>query len=268
MASKSTAKAELTKAVPFSTELTTKLEESAGALPKGFNIQRFTQNALALLNDHPELHKYPRSQIIGGLMKGAYLGLDFFSKEAYLVPYGDKLNYQTDYRGAMKLAKKYSIRPILDIDAKLVCDGDFFEETVEHGETTFVFKPKAFNKGTVIGAFAYARFKDGGLLLDTMTTEEIEKTRSVSKAKNSMAWATFWGQMALKTVIHRLCKRIELEFETPEQRTTFTEDVEIATDPVEVAEVEIANNENSEEFEMPFSDVEIVPAEESADGKG
>lgn len=115
----------------FSVVLTGKLDSVAEALPKDFNRSRFVQNALALINDNPQLQKYSQSQLMAGLMKGAYLGLDFYSKECYLVPYGNQLNYQTDYRGAKKLAKKYSIRPITDIYAKLVREGDFLRKLLK-----------------------------------------------------------------------------------------------------------------------------------------
>ena len=72
----------------FSLILTDRLESVSEALPKDFNKTRFVQNAIALINDNPNLQKYSSNQLIGGLMKGAYLGLDFYSKEAYLVPYG------------------------------------------------------------------------------------------------------------------------------------------------------------------------------------
>ena len=166
----------------FSVALTEKLNSVAEALPKDFNKARFVQNALALVNENPQLQKYSKAQLMSGLMRGAYLGLDFYSKECYLVPYGNQLNYQTDYRGAKKLAKKYSIRPIKDIYAKLVREGDDFEESIENGEQTFNFKPKAFNDGKIIGAFAVVLYKDGGMTYDTMTLADLENTRKSSKA--------------------------------------------------------------------------------------
>ena len=205
----------------FSVALTEKLNSVAEALPKDFNKARFVQNALALVNDNPQLQKYSKAQLMSGLMKGAYLGLDFYSKECYLVPYGNQLNYQTDYRGAKKLAKKYSIRPIKDIYAKLVREGDDFEESIENGEQTFSFNPKAFNDGKIIGAFAVVLYKDGGMAYDTMTLADLENTRKSSKASNSPAWKNFTGEMYKKTVLHRLCKHIELDFENPTQQNAF-----------------------------------------------
>ena len=140
----------------FSLALTEKLETVNEALPKDFNKVRFVQNAIALVNENTNLQKYSHQQIMSGLMKGAYLGLDFYSKEAYLIPYGNQLNYQTSYLGAKKLAKKYSIRPIKEIDAEIVRDGDHFEETVLGGKSSFEFRPKPFNKGKVVGAFAFS----------------------------------------------------------------------------------------------------------------
>ena len=237
----------------FSFALTEKLNSVADALPQDFNKARFVQNALALVNENPNIAKYGQAKIMAGLMKGAYLGLDFYSKECYLVPYGNDLKYQTDYRGAKKLAKKYSIRPIKDIYAKLVREGDEFEECIVGGEQTINFKPKPFNDGKIIGAFAVCLYSDGGIQYDTMSIEDLENTRKQSKASNSPAWKNFTGEMYKKTVLHRLCKHIELDFENPTQRSTFMDGMEIETDQQKVAESEISANANSVDF--PEEDV-------------
>lgn len=232
----------------FSVVLTDKLESVKDALPQDFNKARFVQNALALLNDNPDLAKYGQAQIIGGLLKGAYLGLDFYSKECYLIPYGKQLNYQTDYRGAKKLAKKYSIRPIKDIYAELVREGDIIEKVIVNGEQSINFKPIVFNDGNVIGAFAVCLYEDGGILCDTMSLADLENTRKSSKASNSPAWKNFTGEMYRKTVLHRLCKQIELDFENPTQQRAFLAGMEIETDTEKIVEREIAENANTVEF--------------------
>ena len=232
----------------FSIVLADKLDSVSDALPKDFNKARFVQNALALVNENPNIAKYGQQKIMAGLLKGAYLGLDFYSKECYLVPYGNDLNYQTDYRGAKKLAKKYSIRPIKDIYAKLVHEGDLFEEKIIGGEQSFDFKPKPFNDGKIIGAFAVVLYTDGGMAYDTMSLADLENTRKASKASNSPAWKNFTGEMYKKTVLHRLCKHIELDFENPTQQNMFLSGMEIDTDQQKIAENEIAENANSVDF--------------------
>ena len=232
----------------FSIVLADKLDSVSDALPKDFNKARFVQNALALVNENPNIAKYGQQKIMAGLLKGAYLGLDFYSKECYLVPYGNDLNYQTDYRGAKKLAKKYSIRPIKDIYAKLVHEGDLFEEKIIGGEQSFDFKPKPFNDGKIIGAFAVVLYTDGGMAYETMSLADLENTRKASKASNSPAWKNFTGEMYKKTVLHRLCKHIELDFENPTQQNMFLSGMEIETDQQKIAENEIAENANSVDF--------------------
>ena len=246
---------EVAQKASFSSVLSAKLDSVSDALPKDFNKARFVQNALALINDNPALQKYSQAQLMGGLLKGAYLGLDFYSKECYLIPYGNQLNYQTDYRGAKKLAKKYSIRPIKDIYAKLIREGDEFEELIINGEPTFNFKPKFLNDGKILGAFAVVLYKDGGLAYDVMPLSDLENTRKHSKASNSPAWKDFTGEMYKKTVLHRLCKQIEIDFENPTQRDAFMAGMEIETDVEAQVQHEIAENGNKEEFIIEESPV-------------
>lgn len=245
----------------FSMALTTSLNDVSEALPKDFNKARFVQNAVALLNDNEQLQKFAKengtTQIKAGMLKGAYLGLDFMSKEAYLVPYGKTLNFMIDYRGNIKLCKKYSIRPIKDIYAKLVREGDDFSEEIVNGVPSISFKPKPFNNGKIIGAFAVCIYQDGGVAYDTMSKEELDVTRSKSRASNAMAWKDFEGEMYRKTILHRLCKHIEIDFDSPEQRTLFDDEVAISSNPKETLESDVAQNANQE----TFIDAEVVEAE-------
>lgn len=242
---------ELAKKETFSLSLTNSLNEVQNALPKDFNTVRFVQNAVSLLNENTQLAKFAKengtAQIKQGMMKAAYLGLDFMSSEAYLIPYGSQLNFLKSYRGDVKICKKYSIRPIKDIYAKLVREGDEFEETIVNGEQSVNFKPLPFNDGKIVGAFAVCLFKDGGVLVDTMSVADIENSRKSSKMANGPTWKNFYGEMAKKTVLHRLCKHIELDFDSPEQFTYFNEDMQIASTEEQVAN-EIEENSLKEEF--------------------
>ena len=239
---------EIATARTFDLALSEKLEGCKDALPADFNKARFVQNAMALLKDNENIRKYPPAMIMEGLMKAAYLGLDFSNKECYLVPYGNSLNYQTDYRGAKKLAKKYSIRPVKDIYAQLVREDDLFEIGIVDRETKLNFKPNPFSNKPIIGAFAVVIFEDGGMLYETMSKDDLETSRRQSKASNSPAWKNFPGEMYKKTVLHRLCKHIELDF-SPAQRDAFMAGSEIETDDRELSRREIEEKANEVEFE-------------------
>ena len=206
------------------------LPSVSDALPKDFNKARFVQNAVSLMQDNKDLAKYPQAQIVPGLLKGAYLGLDFFNKECYLIPYGSDLQFQIDYKGSIKLAKKYAVRPVDEIYARIVREGDEFSEEVKDNEPIINLKPKPFNKGKIIGAFAVCQYKDGGAKVEVMSIDQLDAAKRMSKAQTGTAWKFFAEEMYKKTVIRRLCKGIPIELENSTQETLMHYDTIIESE--------------------------------------
>ena len=206
----------------FSTQLSDKLVSVESALPKDFNRERFVQNCLAVMNETPALAKINPAQTIQGLLKGAYLGLDFLNKECYLIPYGNSVQFQTDYKGEVKFTKKYSIRKIKDIYAKVVREADEFTEEIKDGKPSIDFKPLPFNGNDIIGAFAVVLYQDGGMSYEVMSVKDIQAVRNnYSKASQSKAWKNSFDEMCKKTVLRRLCKHIETDFESIEAHSAW-----------------------------------------------
>ena len=211
-------------AIKFSDQLTDKLVSVESALPKDFNRERFVQNCLAVMNETPQLAKINPSHTIQGLLKGAYLGLDFLNRECYLIPYGTSVQFQTDYKGEVKFTKKYSIRKIKDIYAKVVRKGDEFTEEIVDGKPSIDFKPVPFNDEEIIGAFAIVLYQDGGMAYEVMSVKDINSVRNnYSKASQSKAWKNSFDEMCKKTVLRRLCKHIETDFESIEAHGAWEE---------------------------------------------
>lgn len=253
----------------FSVSLTNDLESQKAALPADFNIPRFVQNSLALLNGNDTLadfaKKHGTAQIKQGLLRGAYLGLDALNSEMYLVPYGSQLNFMPSYKGMVKLAQKYSTRPIKSIYAKVVRDGDVFEEVIEHGEPSINFKAVPFNSNPIIGVFAVCQYADGGLIYEVMSKADVEQCRKSSKAKNSPAWNGFWSEMAKKTVLRRLAKSISIDMDA-KVADAFNAGLEIETDPAEQAKRDIAENANQQEL-IVENEPDIIDAEISEESE-
>lgn len=211
------------------TGLTKKLTENKEALPAGFNQQRFILNCITVIQDmmkdnkmKERLEKINPETIPVCLAKAAYLGLDFFNGECYAIPYGGNLTFQTDYKGEIKLCKRYSKNKIKDIFAKVVRQGDFFMEEVDGGKQNVQYRPKPFSNEQMIGAFAIVVFEDGSMMYDTMSSEDIENVRNTySKMKDSQAWKSSTGEMYKKTVLRRLCKLIDLDFDNIEQQKAY-----------------------------------------------
>lgn len=206
------------------------------ALPSDFNKARFVQNTVALVQENEQLSRMPQAKLVPALLKGAYLGLDFFNKECYAVPYGQQVQFMPSYTGMVKLAKRFSKRPLTDVYAHVVRDGDEFESGMEDGHEYVRFKPKPFNDGTIIGAFAVAQYADGGIKVEVMNKSQLDAAKRMSKAQSGTAWKFFADEMYRKVVIRRLCKGIDLDMENVEQaRIMQAEDV---ADEVEVTEVD------------------------------
>ena len=187
------------------------------ALPSDFNRARFVQNTVALVQENEQLAHMPQAKLVPALLKGAYLGLDFFSKECYAVPYGQQVQFMPSYTGMVKLAKRFSKRPLRDIYGHIVRDGDEFESGMEDGREYVRFKPKPFNDGPIVGAFAVAQFADGGIKVEVMSKTQLDAVKRMSKAQSGTAWKFFADEMYKKSVIRRLCKGIDLDMENVEQ---------------------------------------------------
>lgn len=245
----------------FSDSLNAMLIDNREALPKDLNTARFVQNAVALLNGNETLQTFAQSygtgQIKAGLLQQAFLGLDAISKEAYLVPYGNKLENMVSYKGACKLIKKYSVKPVKEVYAKVIRAGDEFEEVVVEGKPTINLKPRPFNDGAVIGAVAWVLFSDDTVIYETMSLAELEKTRSKSKMKNSMPWTEFTSEMYKKTVLRRLSKMVTIDLDNPlarqvwENDDSIANDVETDTTVIDVEDDVVDVEEVPQEIEMP-----------------
>lgn len=252
------AKNEVATKDTFSGALTLALNEHKDALPADFNTARFVQNAVSLLNGNDTLadfaKQYGTAQIKAGLVRGAFLGLDFLNSEAYLIPYKNTLSFMPSYKGMAKLCQKYSTRKIKSIYAKCVREGDDFSESVVNGEPTINYSAMPFNGNEIIGVFAVCQYEDGGICYEVMSRAEVEQCRKSSKANNSPAWNSFWSEMAKKTVLRRLCKSITLDMDA-QGKEALDAGLEIETDVKEISKREIEEEANSVPFDV---DAEVI----------
>lgn len=243
--------------VSFSDKLTDSLVAAESALPKDFNRERFVQNCIAILNENQSLAKINPAMLRMCLLKGAYLGLDFMNKECYAIPYGNTVQFQTSYKGEIKFVKRYAIRPIKDIYAKLVRKGDEFTEEIVNGQPSISFKPLPFNDEDVIGCFAVCLYVDGGMDYEVMSAKDINDVRtSYSKQANGNAWKKSYGEMCKKTVLRRLCKHIETDFESVEAQKAWEDGSDLDTKKSPFGDVR-----NPDEVVDVFSGEEVIDVE-------
>lgn len=164
---------------------------------------------MTAIQNNPDLAGADRSSLFGSIVRLAQDGLLPDGREAAIVMFGQKAQAMPMIAGILKKLRQSG--EIAKVSAQVVYEADEFvwhlgfDEGVTHN-------PPALNepRGKAIGAYATAVLKDGSRLLEVMSLEEIEKVRSVSRAKGNGPWVTWWGEMARKTVLRRLSKRLPM----------------------------------------------------------
>lgn len=211
----------------FKATLSALIERSAGALPKDINSERLKINAMVYIHEDKKLNKLAEEQpvkIAQLVFNFIALGLDLLNKECYIIPYGDTLQVLKDYKGEVKLAKKYAIDPIREIYARVVYKQDkyYFDN-----ENKFVheFDPFKIDRGEKIGAFCTVIYKNGVQQTEFVNIDEIKKVKEVSKSANSdfSPWKNWEDEMYKKTVIRKAMKNISLDFGNNEVQKAYKE---------------------------------------------
>lgn len=244
--------------------LTAMAPEFRAALPTHISEEKFTRVAMTAIQNNPDLQNADRRSLFGAIVRLAQDGLLPDGREAALVMFGNKAQAMPMIAGVLKKIRqsgevsKVSAQVVHENDHFLVSYG--FDENVEH-------TPPALDKprGKPIGAYATAVLKDGTQLLEVMSHEEIEKVRSVSRSGKNGPWNQWWGEMARKTVMRRLSKRLpmstDLEEQVFERDATMGNSVQEAPEPTFIEGETIEPASRLDALESRIEDAE-GPADE------
>lgn len=178
------------------------------ALPAHIPVERFARVVMTAVGSNPDLLRADRTSLLEASLKAAQDGLLPDGRDGALVIYGQKVQWMPMIAGILKKVRNSG--ELLSISAYVAHEKDKFfyrlgdDETIEHEP----FLDGDPGKPRIV--YAVAKTKDGGTYREVMTVTEVEKVRSVSKAKNSGPWTTWWGEMARKTVLRRLAKRLPM----------------------------------------------------------
>lgn len=186
-------------------------------------MNRFLAVAFSALASNSDLlaNATPMS-IIQSIKDAASLGLEptGLLGEGAIIRYGDIAQFQPMWRGYLKRIR--NSRKVVDIDCQIVFMNDEFdvrlgtEPGVTHvpilvGEKDDEGRPTA-ERGDYRGAYAWALMPSGKYIIEWMTTTDINDVRDKfsrsAKSNKPGPWDTSWSEMARKTVVRRLAKRL------------------------------------------------------------
>lgn len=206
---------------------------AAGELsfPPNYSVENAMKSAWLILQETkakadgkevPALTHCTRDSVANALLNMVVQGLNPAKKQCYFIAYGKELQCQRSYFGNIYLAK-LADPEIEDIIGAVVYEGDKFEYYIYRGRTfvkEHVQSMANIDKKKIVGAYATVIRKDGDESKEyssIMTFDQIKQAWKQSKMYpvddkgNVKAGSThdkFTAEMAEKTVINGLCKKI------------------------------------------------------------
>jgi recombination protein RecT len=176
------------------------------ALPGGVTPERFVRIAITALKMNPEIGACDPNSVFNALLRCAADGLVPDGREATLTKFGDKAQYLPMVGGLRKIAAEYG----WTMRAAVIYSNDEWQD-LGILEPPY-HRPAPFGKarGEAIGAVAVGVGPNGRMEWEVFDKAEIEKRRNVSRAKNNGPWVDWWEEMAEKTVIKALFKKLPL----------------------------------------------------------
>lgn len=217
-------------------------------LPAFMDSKRMLRIAVNAISNTPRLADCTVESLLGAVIQSSIMGLEPNTPlgQAYLVPFRNtkknvmEVQFIMGYKGLIDLARRSG--QIESINAHEIYSNDEFE--FSYGlEETLVHKPTwEADRGNFVGAYAVAKFKDGGHIFEVMSKAQIESIRDNSQGyraakqyKFSSPWMTSFDEMARKTCIRRISKYLPMSIEM--QNAVTLDNTSDKGQPQELADV-------------------------------
>lgn len=172
--------------------------------------KQFIADISTVVSNNPTLSNcLPASILSAGLMaQSLKLSLSSSLGFAYIVPYGDKAQFQIGWKGLVQLAQRSGQFKRLGV--REVHEGEYIGQD-NFGDDLFKFDHK-FDSNAVVGYFAYFELLNGFQKTMYWTKEQCEAharkySRSYGSGKQTDLWKNSFDQMACKTVLKLLLNR-------------------------------------------------------------
>lgn len=189
--------------------LTQMQPQFAAALPPHIQPEKFVRVVMTALQKTPDLLNADRNSLYGACMAAAQQGLLPDGREGAIVPFAGKAQWMPMVSGILKLIRNSG--DLSTITAQAIYKNDQFKYWVDDSGEHVEHTPLLFGEpGEMIGVYALAKVKDGGVYVEVMTLAQIEQVRNVSRAKNAGPWRDWYPEMAKKSAIRRLSKRLPM----------------------------------------------------------
>lgn len=186
--------------------------------PTNFNVARFIARAASEIARNEGIRTCEPKSIVDAMLKVSMLGLEPSTGEAYFIPrkferkleggkisQGYECTVMLGYQGLQRLM--FENLNVQRFDADVVTSGDFFE--FQKGTSQFLRHTKGQDLATAENTqYAWALVKiNGNLFFDVVNVGYIKNAQKLSKGD---VWKYHFGEMATKTAIRHLLKRLPI----------------------------------------------------------
>jgi recombination protein RecT len=219
------------------------------ALPKHMDTDRLARIALTCYRTNEKLRKCEVNSFLAAIVQCSQLGLEpNLIGHAYLVPYGNQVQFIIGYKGMLDLARRSG--NIASIAVRPRYEKDIFTLKYTEEKDEFLHVPWDLREddefedgGKFLGAYLKVHFKDGSTLIHYIGKNKIDKHRAKSKTGNFGPWKDNYEEMALKTVIRDAFNRgmlpVSIEFANKISANDETVKADIKVDMSDVPEITI-----------------------------
>jgi len=203
----------------FQQEIQDQKTELKAILPDHLPVERFIKTAMIAVQSNPSILEADRQSLFTSLQRCAGDGLVPDNREAALVEFNTnagtrdnpnwikKIQYMPMVDGVLKRARQSGEVSI--ITARAVHQEDEFDYWVDENGEHLKHRPLfTGDRGQMILVYAMAKMKSGDVIVEPMTMEDVNKVRQASKTGAYGPWKDWFERMALKSVLHRLARRL------------------------------------------------------------
>lgn len=243
----------------FTKDLAPMQKQFASVLPSHIPAPKFMRTVVGAVQNNPSILECNKQSIYAACQKAAQDGLILDGREAALVKFGGACQYMPMVAGILK--KLRNSGQLSTITAQTVHKADAFkynpamDDVPNHNPDWFG------DRGEMIGAYAVARMKDGGVVVEVMNMQQINKVRAVSRASSKGPWVDWPEEMAKKTVLRRLAKMLPSSADIDQMFSHDNENYDLerdaATEPKQEGRTKAADailSQSKSEPEAPHND--------------
>ena len=249
--------------------------QAKGAIdfPNNYSVGNALKSAYLILQEAKTREKKPvlqvctQESIANALLDMVVQGLNPSKQQCYFIPYGNQLTLSRSYLGTIALTKR--LKGVKDVVAYPIYKNDKLDIGFDilTGKTKInEFKPALDHKAQdLIGALGIIVGENEILYLEYMNMEQIRNAWNQGTMKgNSPAHKNFPDQMAIKTVINRVCKKYVNAADDSDKIADLIS--KTAEEVDNELEVEMITNANAKE--LPLDEIEEVEYEEIQEQDG